>query len=177
MGAAVSFDLRGMPECQAMLAGYYGGKLQNRMRRAVRAGANEFKPGIVAEAISHHGGSENVPISFRRVKVKVSTHGGASNRDIVARVKPQSALFNIFEPGAEPHTIAPRGVRLMAGAAGHGGGARWDEVGRKRKGAFFARGAVRHPGMKARPILPAAFSGRVSAAKVDVARVIFEPHR
>ena len=103
---------------------------------------------------------------------KVSTRGGASGREIVARVRPRSPLFNIFEPGAKGHTIAPRRAAALAGPAGS---AAWDRVGRKRGAAFFSRGPVSHPGMRARPILAAAFARGVNAAEQAMAAAIFAP--
>jgi hypothetical protein len=166
--SGVEFHLEGLPECRRMVDEATGRQLQNRIRRAVRAGAKPFQAELKAEAASHHGGSENLPASFAKVPAaKTSTHGAGGG--IEAYVRPSSPLFNVFEPGAGAHEIAPHGSRLAGPAGGRG----WSAQGRKRGGAFFARGAVRHPGMAARPILPSSFAAKVGAAETAVARAIF----
>ena len=151
-----------------MLGKYEGRSLQNRLRRAVRAGAKPFQVALQTTAAQDPAG--NVPESFTKVRAaKVSSRGGFTGRDIVARVRPQSPLFNIFEVGAGAHDIeAP----VLAGPQGSGG---WTSEGRKRPAAFGARGRVRHPGMSARPILPTAFDRGVTTAKIAVAAAIFAP--
>lgn len=150
-----------------MLDGFSGQKLQNRLRRSLRAGAKPFQAGLKAEAASEPTG--NLPHSFVKVpaaKVSASRRRGGT---VVARVRPKSPLFNIFEPGAGPHEITGG---LMGGPGGTG---TWTSEGRKRRGRFAARGRVHHPGMKARPILPSAFGARVDDARREVARVLFAP--
>lgn len=186
----VAIDLRGMPEVRAMIHSVDDKERVNRERRAVRAAGNVFKPIVAAEAASRHGsGSGNVPASFRKVRVKVSS-SNRRGRQPTAIIRPRSPLFNIFEPGASSHTITPgqvggnssrpsrptatrarsSGKHILAGPAGSGS---WDDVGRKRSGAFFARGPVHHPGMSSRAILPSAFgSGADKAANVATA-IIF----
>lgn len=166
--SAVTFDLRGLPEVRKLLASVDDRERFNRERRAVRAAGNVFKPALAASARSHHGGSENVPASFARVRVKVS----ASNRRgrmPTAIIRPASALFNIFEPGARAHDIAPK-AGLMGGPAGSGG---WSKEGRKRRGAFAARGTVHHPGMSSRALLPGVFNAEVGRAERAAADIIF----
>ena len=166
MGVVV---IEGADNVKRMLDRFQGRVLQNRLRRAVRAGAKPFQAGLKAAAAADPTG--NVPDSFKKVpaaKVSASSRRGG---DIVARIRPKSPLFNIFEPGAGPHEISGS---VMAGAAGSGG---WSSTGRKRRGPFGARGQVRHPGMKARPILPTAFSSKLGAAQSTVADVIFAPGR
>ncbi len=164
------FDLRGLPETRKMLAEYEGKELYNKERRAVAAGAKVFQAPLAAAARAHHGGAENVPASFAKVPApRRSTHGGLSGHDPTATVRPKSPLFNIFEPGAGAHTIAPRHGDL-AGAPGEGS---WTKEGRKRRGGFYARGAVRHPGMSARPLLPGVFAAHLGEAEDAAANVIF----
>lgn len=158
----------GGPAVRRMLGKYEGSALQNRLRRAVRAGAKPFQVALQSAAASDPTG--NVPESFRKVRAaKVSTRGGFTGRDIVARVRPESPLFNIFEPGAQAHDIEGP---MMAGPEGAGG---WTSEGRKRPAPFGARGRVRHPGMAARPILPTAFGRGTAAAKMAVATALFAP--
>lgn len=143
-----------------------GPGLANRLRRGVRAGAKPFQA-----ALKEVAAASDVPRSFQKVPAaKVSTHGGASGRDVVARVRPRSPLFNIFEPGAKSHTIAPRRTGRLGGPAG---GSAWDASGRKRPADFFSAGPVEHPGMAARPILPAAFARARGAALDAFAAVVF----
>jgi hypothetical protein len=158
--------LEGLPQVRKMLDQFEGQQLQNKMRVAVRAGLKSFQ-----KTLAFEGDTPGHPHSFTKVPAgKVTTHGGASGREIEGSVRPKSPLFNIFEPGARGHTIAPK-KGILAGPAGSGG---WDAKGRKRKAAFFARGPVSHPGMSARPILPAAFSAGESAASDAVANAIFK---
>jgi len=159
--------IQGGDKVRRMLDGFTGQKLQNRLRRAIRAGAKPFQAGLKAAASSEPTG--NLPHSFTKVpaaKVSASRRRGGT---IVGRVRPKSPLFNIFEPGAGAHEISGA---VLGGPSGSGG---WTAAGRKRRGAFVAHGRVRHPGMKARPILPTAFSSRVRDAQQEVARVLFEP--
>lgn len=168
--SAVAFDVRGTKECLAMLDRFAGRELVNRMRRAVRAGAKPFQSAVKAAAAAEPTG--NLPASFTKVPAaKVSTRGGVAGRDIIARIRPKSPLFNVFEPGAAAHDISGD---LLVGPAGTGG---WTATGRKRSQAMGARGRVRHPGMKARPILAIAFAASAAAAQAEVARVLFEPAR
>jgi len=186
----VSIDLRGMPEVRKLLATVDDKERVNRERRGVRAAGNVFKPALSAAARSAHGsGAGNVPASFTKVRVRVS-NSNRRGRQPTAIIKPRSPLFNIFEPGAGPHAIVPgykghntsrpsrptgthahkTGKRALGGPAG---GAGWDEVGRKRPGAFFATHPVRHPGMSSRPLLPGVFAAEVERATDAAANVIF----
>lgn len=152
-----------------MLTWYTSPKLHNRMRRAVYAGAKPFQAGLKEAAASEPTG--NVPQSFRRVlrpKVSASSRRGG---DIVAKVRPASPLFNVFEPGAEAHDIEGS---VLGGPAG---GSSWSSEGRKRGRAMAARGRVHHPGFKARPLMPTAFAAKRDDSRQEIARVLFEPHR
>jgi len=170
--ATYEIHVEGLPEVQRMLARFQGQQLQNRMRKVVRAGIKPFQGSLKSEAASQHGGSENVPLSFQKVPAaKVSTRGGASGREIEAYVRPKSALFNIFEPGAREHTIAPRRKGRLAGPAGS---ASWTQKGRKRKGAFLSLRPVRHPGLKPRPLLEPAFEAKVDEAVDVIVRNLFD---
>jgi hypothetical protein len=185
--------LEGLPQVEKLLAQYQGQPLQNKMRQAVRAGAKPMQAGVKAQAAT-----PGHPHSFTKVPAaKVTTHGGTSGHAVEAWVKPRSPLFPIFEAGAKSHTIAPgkihrahsvRGGRknrgqysgpgavtrgpssILAGPAGSGG---WDTIGRKRGDAFFSTKPVRHPGMRGRPILEAAFMSRLTDSEDAIAQAIF----
>jgi hypothetical protein len=187
------YAVEGGDEVRRMLDRYQGREMQNALRRAVRAGGKVMQASLKVAAAAEPSG--NVPDSFKKVPApKVSTRGGLSGRDIVAKVRPKSPLFNIFEPGAGPHDIAPGafvtgragrtgGIHIgrsgqMVGArkpllAGPAGGSSWDPVGRKRGGRFFAKRTVHHPGMKSREILPSAFAAGRPAAQLAIAEAIF----
>ncbi len=195
--AGVEYHVEGMPEVRRMLAQFEGRQLQNKMLKAVRRGAKPFQSTLKATAAAEPTG--NVPASFQKVRApKVSTRGGASGRDIEAYVRPRSPLFNIFQPGATAHTIAPNefvtgrpgrrgGIHLdrhgrevgrrKAALAGPPGEATWTPTGRKRGARFFSRRPVRHPGMAPRDILSPAFRAGERAATDAIADAIFAINR
>jgi hypothetical protein len=189
------YAVEGGDEVRRMIDRYQGREMQNALRRAVRAGGKVMQASLKVAAAAEPSG--NVPDSFKKVPApKVSTRGGISGRDIVAKVRPKSPLFNIFEPGAEPHDIAPgkvhrehsvrgkkgryagpgavtrTGPGFLAGPAADSQGS-WDPVGRKRGGGFFARRTVHHPGMSSREILPSAFQAGRTAAQLAIAEALF----
>jgi hypothetical protein len=169
MGDMFVVRVEGVARVDRMLDWYSDRQLFNRLRRAVRAGGKPFQASLKAAAASEPTG--NLPESFRKVpapKVSASQRRGG---DIVAKVRPKSPLFSIFEPGAEAHDIEGS---LLGGPAGEGS---WSQEGRNRGRAFTARGRVRHPGFKARPIRPIAFDAGKDASRRAVASVIFEPSR
>jgi hypothetical protein len=163
-------DIRGLPATLKMLDEFNDRELSNKMRRAVRAGIAPFRTEMRAVAAE-----PQYPRSFRKTKSRTSTRGGVSGRDIEAYVRPSSPLFNIFEPGAGQHEIAPKGSRSGGVLAGPAGGTSWDPGGRKRPNDFFARGAVSHPGMAARPLLARVFAAADPTAEDAVAVAIFGP--
>lgn len=170
----------GLPEVRRLLAQFEGQELQNKMRVAVRAGLRPFQASLRVEAAG-----AGHPRSFTKVPAgTVTTHGGASGREIEGYVRPKSPLFNIFEPGAGSHEISPnRSVTARPGRkggkprkpilAGPAGGASWTAEGRKRPAAFFSTSAVTHPGMAARPIMPRAFAAAQEASTDAMAKAIF----
>lgn len=181
-----TITIQGLPEARRALEQLDGKDRANTLRRAVRASLKPFQ-----QQLKFEGDTPGHPHSFTKVPAgKVSTRGGASGREIEGYVRPKSPLFNIFEPGARAHAIAPgekgfnsyrpsrpyptkarqTGKRALAGPAG--GGA-WTKEGRKRSAAFFSTKTVRHPGMHARPILPAAFAAGAPAAERALADAIF----
>lgn len=165
-----TLEVTGGDDVRRMLDRHTGREAHNRLRRAVRAGSKEFQQGLKDAAASEPTG--NVPASFKKVpapKISASTRRGG---EIVGKVRPKSPLFNIFEPGAGHHEIVGASVGAMGGPAG---GDTWTAEGRKRPRAFSARGRVRHPGMKARPIMPTAFGAKKQSARVKIASVLFEP--
>jgi len=153
--------ITGLPAVDKMLDEYAPGARQNLERRAVRAGGH-----VVQAALKSVAAEGGVPHSFQKVPApKVSTHGDIG-QEVFAIVRPKSPLFNIFEPGARSHDISGD---LMGGPAGSGS---WDATGRKRPADFAARGSVRHPGMRARPILPRAAAMSAAGAQTAMAAII-----
>lgn len=140
-------DLRGMPEVQKMLAEVDGAKLNNRTRRALRAGV---KP--IREELRRRGSAPGFPRKFR------STRTRAHRNPLGVSVSPTSPLSSIFEHGAAVHEVAPRHGRALANEA----------VG------FFAQGAVSHPGMRARPLVVPAFNAAEPAAERAFTAVLFD---
>lgn len=93
----VQIDLRGVAEVQEMLSQFEGGKLNNRVRRSLRAG---LKP--LREEMRRKGASGQFPRRFRKTRTR-------SHRNPVGvSVSPQSPLSTIFEHGAKPHLIGTR---------------------------------------------------------------------
>lgn len=91
---SLTVDLRGLPECQAMLEQFQGQPLQNRTRKALRAGIAVIRPALRAKASS--GG-------FPRKFKKTRTRG--HRNPVGVSVSPGSPLSTIFEHGARPHSI------------------------------------------------------------------------
>jgi hypothetical protein len=158
-----SIVVTGVPAIQKVLEQLDGRDRYNAERRAVRAASKPFIAALKAEAAA-----ANVPRSFQKVPAaKISTDRGPGGRDVRAVIRPKSPLFNIFEPGAGAHDIS---ADFMGGPAGGGS---WSREGRKRPSEFAARGTVRHPGMRARPLLPGAFATAEPAAMDAFANAIF----
>jgi hypothetical protein len=158
--------ITGADEILKVLDGLDGKDRQNTERRAVRAAAKPFQASLKSAAAS-----ADVPRSFQKVPAaKISTHGGASGRAVVAKVRPSSPLFNIFQPGAGAPQIAPKAPPRQFGQVGSGS---WDPAGRKRPDTFAAHGPVRHPGLAARDILGPAFAEAEAAAMQAFEAVIF----
>lgn len=123
-------DISGIPEVEEMLGQFQGRELTNRTRRALRAGAGEFRKRIRTKG---GGGWANRPRSF--YKTRTRNH----RNPLGVSVAPQSPLSTIFEGGAGRHPIAPRGGSVLASGQG--------------ETPFFARGSVSHPGVAARPFV------------------------
>lgn len=136
---SVTVDHRGVPAVKAMLAEVAGAKLNNRTRRALRAG---IKP--LREELRRRASSGCFPRKFRATRTRAHRH------PLGVSVSPGSPLSTIFERGAASHQIAPKAASVLSNA----------ETG------FFARGAVQHPGMAARPLIAPAFD----AARDDAER-------
>ena len=90
----LSLDLQGLPECQAMLAQFEGRELNNRARRALRAGIRVLRGPLRAKA-----SSGRFPSKFKRTRTR------AHRNPIGVSVSPGSPLSTIFEHGARPHAI------------------------------------------------------------------------
>lgn len=127
--SAYDIDLRGDREVRAMLDQFTGRQLQNRIRRMARAGAGVFRRVLRDRA---HAG--DFPATFAKTSTK------AHRNPIGVSVRPVSPLVNIFEGGAQQHSIGGPGQLLANPDAG-----------------FAARGPVSHPGMNARPLVGPSF--------------------
>ena len=126
----ISVDLRGEEALLKALGELDGAKMNNRTRRALRAG---IKP--IREELRRRASSGRWPRKFRATRTR------AHRNPLGVSVSPQSPLSNIFEGGARAHQIAPKAASVLSNA----------ETG------FFARGTVQHPGMVARPLIRPAF--------------------
>ncbi len=91
-------DLSGMAEVRQMLDQFTGKEMNNRTRRAARAGAAVFR-----KAMRRKGGSW---AARPRTFYKTRTRG--HRIPIGVSVSPQSPLSTIFEHGAKPHAIPIR---------------------------------------------------------------------
>lgn len=141
--SAVEFTLRGVPEVRELLDSLSGRELVNRTRRGTRAGA-----GVMRKDLRARVRSGRYPRSFREIRTRSTTHGGASGRSPATRVGPVSPLHVIFEGGASRHRIAPRRGSVLANP----------------EEGFLAFGPVSHPGMAARPLTTPAFEATKDAA-------------
>jgi hypothetical protein len=99
VSAVIYTDLRGLPEVEEMLEQFQGRELNNRTRRAVRAGAAEFRDEMRSEGRSR----SDLPKTFSKTRTR--NH----RNPIGTSVSPKSALSSIFEHGAKPHTIPGSG--------------------------------------------------------------------
>lgn len=154
MAGTVTVTIEGLPETKRLLEQFEGRQLNNRTRRALRAGAKVFRTEMRSQASSR----SDLPKTFRKTRTR------AHRTPLGVSVSPKSPLSNIFEEGAKPHTIAPMRGGALVGKAGE----------RSRGSAFFARGSVRHPGMNARPFIGPVFDASQDDAEDEFGRVIFE---
>lgn len=92
--ASIVVDLRGLPEVQAMLSQFEGQPLQNRTRKALRAGIAVIRGPLRAAA-----SSGRFPRKFKRTRTR------AHRNPLGVSVSPGSPLSTIFEHGAKPHAI------------------------------------------------------------------------
>ena len=90
----IDVDLRGLPEVEQMLAQFQGGPLNNRMRRALRAGVAIIRGPLRAKASS--GG---FPRKFRKTRTR------PHRNPLGVSLSPGSPLSTVFEHGARPHAI------------------------------------------------------------------------
>lgn len=128
--SSITLSLRGGKEARALLDSLSGRELQNRTRRATRAGAAVFRREVRAQAKSRG----DIPDSF--AKTDTQSH----RSPISTSTGPSSPLHRIFEGGAGVHSIGEG--QVLSGAGGE----------HFRNAPFFARGTVSHPGMRARPL-------------------------
>lgn len=94
MSERIDIDFRGMPACQAMLSEFTGAKLNNRTRRALRAGIAVLRTPLRAKASS--GG---FPRKFKKTRTR------AHRNPVGVSLSPGSPLSTVFEHGARPHDI------------------------------------------------------------------------
>lgn len=149
--ATIDVDLRGLPEVEKLLAAFEGRPLNNRMRRALRAGAKVMREEMRSQARSR----SDLPRTFAKTRTR------AHRSPLGVSVSPKSPLSNIFEQGAKDHIIAPRDAPFLA----------------NREAGFFARGPVSHPGMAARPFIAPVFAAAEDRASEAVERTLFEDLR
>jgi len=128
----LTVDVRGLKEAGELFDQLSGRELQNRTRRATRAGAKVMRTELRRQARSR----QDLPKSF----AKTATRG--HRNPLGTSVGPTSSLINIFEPGAGPHPIGEGGQLLHS---------------QQGEALFAARGPVRHPGMDARPLIGPVF--------------------
>jgi hypothetical protein len=132
-------SLRGDREVREILDSLSGRELQNRTRRATRAGAKVFRQGLRARV-----GEPKYPSAYRKLATK-------NHRDGSTSTGPTSPLLSIFEGGAGRHSIGAPGSLLS------NMGARRQAADKANAGLFFARGPVSHPGVRAVPIIAPEF--------------------
>ena len=90
----ITVDLQGLPECEAMLAQFQGQPLQNRTRKALRAGIAVLRKPLRAAA-----SSGRFPRKFKKTRTR------GHRNPLGVSVSPGSPLSTIFEHGARPHMI------------------------------------------------------------------------
>lgn len=93
----ITVDLRGLPECQEMLAQFQGQPLQNRTRKALRAGIAVLRKPLRAKA-----SSGRFPRKFKKTRTR------GHRNPLGVSLSPGSPLSTIFENGARPHAIPIR---------------------------------------------------------------------
>lgn len=153
----VVVQMRGADEARELLKDLSGRDLENRVRRGTRRGAGVFRVKIRSEGRSRSG----IPDSFAKTKTRYHRN------PVGTSVGPTSPLLNIFEEGANDHTIAPGYSGTSVGGTTRGGNARGARAGtftgrllmsgeagdRWRSRDFVAGAPVHHPGMAPRPFI------------------------
>jgi len=151
----VVVDVQGLPETKRLLAELDERQLQNRMRRALRAGAKVMRQELRRQAASR----SDLPRSFRKTRTR------SHRNPLGVSVSPKSPLSNIFEPGAPRHS-GGRAGQLPSNASG--------EAARGGEPLFGAWGPVSHPGMAARPLIAPVFAAAERPAEKAVGDTLFE---
>ncbi len=144
--SGITVDLRGEAEVQAMLGQLQGRELQNRTRRALRAGV---KP--IREEMRRKGKTKGFPRKFATTRTR--NH----RNPLGVSVSPKSPLSPIFEHGAKTHPIGKAG-QLLYGT----------------DPPFVARGPVDHPGMAARPFIAPVFAATEDKAESEFSKALLE---
>jgi hypothetical protein len=153
VGQSFTVSVEGLPETKALLDSISGRPLQNRTRRALRAGGKVVRTEMRAQA----RGRGDLPKSMSKTRTR------AHRNPLGISISPVSPLSTIFEGGADSHQVAPTAGGILAGPAGQRG----------RGAAFFARGAVQHPGMAARPLIAPVFDASEDRAFGAFGDVLF----
>jgi hypothetical protein len=92
--SGISIEVRGVPEAQKMLEQLTGQPLQNRVRRALRAGLAPMRKAYRSQAKSGR-----YPRRFRATRTR--NH----RNPLGVSLAPQSPLGPVFDHGARPHAI------------------------------------------------------------------------
>ena len=139
---SLTYDLRGAKEARELLDSLADNQLQNRVRRGTRRGA-----AIMRAETRRRAGSNGIPSRFRKTRTR------SHRTPVGTSTGPTSPLLNIFEGGAGRHAIGDPGQILTNLETRR-------QAGAEQGPPFFARGAVSHPGMAARPLVGPVFDAK-----------------
>lgn len=148
--SALTVDLRGAEDVHELVDQLSDKELVNRTRRATRAGAKVFRQEVRSQAKSR----SDLPSSFSRTATRNHRH------PLGTSTGPTSPLLNIFEVGADDHSIGERGQFLHSGQG--------------VSPVFAARGPVDHPGFDARPLIGPVFDSTHDEAEDAAVKALFE---
>ena len=155
--SSITVDLTGLPEVKRLLEEFTGSKLNNRMRRGLRAGVKVFRTEMRSQAQSR----PDLPKTFAKTRTR------AHRNPLGVSVSPGSPLSTIFEHGAGTHVIAPKSGGILTNADAGDPSASGEKL-------FFSRRPVNHPGMDARPLIVPVFDASHRRAEDEFGRVVFE---
>lgn len=132
-------------------------ELNNRTRRALRAGGKVMREGLRAEARRR----ADLPRTFAKTRTR------SHRNPLGVSVSPQSPLSNIFEHGSKTHTVGAPG-QILSNLD------KRREAGSSQGRPFFARGPVTVRGMAARPFIVPTFEANEDRAGDAAEKVLFE---